>query len=250
MSKKQHKGQVALILVLIMTVVSGLAVSLASRSTIDTKIQETESEATQALLFAQSGLEQLIMNPAPSTMPNDNYYAVLSEIGSENLDIELMEKGSSIELNLLGADFSSLTGFAVYWGPSVGASAGQPALFISVVDSMGKITDYAYDYQGVNGFTRASDASGSYPKTTSKIGLTSSITKVTITVLGSSARIRVVPLDVGAVFPPQVKSIKSIGTVQSDDKTVKYGLQYDESSVDTVPAPFNYVLFSGGSILQ
>jgi hypothetical protein len=250
MVKKKHKGQVALILVLIMTVVSALAVSLASRSTIDTKIQEAQSEGVQALLFAQSGLEQLIMNPADSTAQNANYSAVMSETGGESLEIGLVSKGTSVELNLSGADFSRLTGFVVFWGPPTGSSGGQPAVYISVVDNSGKVTSYAYDYLGVNGFTRGTDVTGNYPKSTAKIGLTSDIAKVTITVLGATGQLKIVPMDAGAVFPPQVKSIKSVGTVQSDNKTVKYGLQYDESYVDTVPSVFNYALFSDGSIFQ
>lgn len=250
MVKKKHKGQVALILVLIMTVVSALAVSLASRSTIDTKIQEVESEGVQALLFAQSGLEKLIMNPADTTAQNANYSAVTTETGSESLEIGLISKGTSVELNLNGADFSNLTGFAVFWGPPSGTTGGQPAVFISVVDNAGKIVNYAYDYEGVNGFVRGTDVTGNYPKATPKISLTNDIVKATVTVLGSAGQLRIVPLDAGAVFPPQVKSMKSVGTVQSDNKTVKYGLQYDESFVDTVPSVFDYALFSGGGIFQ
>lgn len=245
---KKHKGQVALVLVLIMTVVSALAVSLASRSTIDTRIQQTESESSRALLFAQTGIEQLIMNPVAPTSgaPDTSYYAVKSDVGSNSYEVGLVETGSAVEVNLVGA--VNLTGFAVYWGP--GSSGGQPAVLISLVESSGKMTDYAYDYGGLNGFTAAGAGSEGYAKTSGTVPVTDAITKVRITVLGVPALLKVVPVGAGALFPSQIKSIKSIGSVQSDSNKVKYGLQYDESSTDTIPAVFDYALFSGGSIIQ
>ena len=245
---KQHKGQVALVLVLIMTAVSALAVSLASRSTIDTRIQQTETESVNALLFAQTGLEQLIMNPAAlsSGAPGTNYYAVKSEIGSDSLEVGLVETGGVVEVNLVGA--TGLTGFSVFWSP--GNSGGQPAVLISVLENLGKITDRAFAYNSDNGFTTASSGSGGYDKTSGTILLFGNETKARITVLGSPARLKVVPAGAGALFPSQIKSIKSVGSVQSDNKTVKYGLQYDESKSDTIPAVFDYALFSGGGIIQ
>lgn len=248
MKKDEHKGQVALVLVLIMTVVSALAVSLASRSTVDTRIQQSESLGVQALLFAQTGLEQLIMNPAPTSgAPGTNYYAVMSAVGSDNLEVGLMETGSLVEVSLEPTN-PALTGFTVYWGP--GDFGGQPAVFISLVESSGKITDYAYDYGGSNGFTAASVGSEGYAKSTGAIGLISTVVKVRIMVLGAPALLKVLPVGAGAVFPSQIISIKSIGSVQSDNKTVKYGLRYDESAVESVPSVFDYALFSGGSIIQ
>jgi hypothetical protein len=246
----QHKGQVALILVLIMTVVSALAVSLASRSTVDTRIQESESEGVQALLFAQTGLEQLIMNPAPSTAPDPNFFAVMSEVGSESVETGIVPTGSIFELNLEEADYGKLSAFSVYWGPDEANQNGKPAIFISLVESTGKITDYAYDYDGLNGFTPATVVSGSYPRTSGNILLNNRVRKVRFTALGTAARFRIVPVGSGAIFPSQIRSIKSVGSVASDNNTVKYGLQYDESATPGVPPVFDYALFSGGSISQ
>lgn len=244
---KQHKGQAALVLVLIMTAVSALAVSLASRSTIDSKIQQTETESVQALLFAQTGLEQLIMNPAETSgAPDTSYYAVTSDMGSESLELALVEPGSTAEVNLVGA--TNLTGFVVYWGPV--NTGEEPAIFVSKVEDTGIITDNAFDYGGLNGFTAAGAGSGGYVKTSGTVSVTSAVTKVRITVLGSSAKLKVVPVGVNSAFASQIMQIQSIGSVQSADKTVKYGLQYDESKSDAVPAVFDYALFSGGSISQ
>lgn len=246
---KQHKGQAAMVLVLIMTAVSALAVSLASRSTIDTKIQKTETEGVQALLFAQTGLEQLIMNPVAPTSgaPDTNYYAVSSDTGNTGLEVALVEKGSTVEINLAGS--ANLNGITVSWG-SVN-SGEEPAVLISLIDSFGVITDKAFAYNSDNGFTPAGNGSGGYAKTSGTVAVTVDDTKARITVLGFPARLKIVPVGgAGASFAYQTKSIKSTGSVLSVDKNVKYGLQYDESLADSVPTVFDYALFSGGSINQ
>lgn len=252
MKKDQHKGQVALVLVLVMTVASALAVSLASRSTVDTRIQQTETQSVQALLNAQTGIEQLILNQNDFTASEvDKYNAVRTDIGSNSFDIGRVDSGSSVEINLEGA-VAGLTNFIVYWKPDTGNPSAQPAVFISVISNSGAISDYAYDYAGVNGFLPASDTSNyGYAKVTSNIPLTPGVSKIIrITTLGSAALMRVVPIGASAVFPSQARSIKSVGSVKSEDDTVKYGLQYNESLNDTVPAVFDYALFSGGSIIQ
>ncbi len=248
---KQHKGQVALVLVLIMTIVSALAVSLATRSTVDTRIQQTETNSVQALVLAQSGIEQMLMNPSSTTISTPSYSASLVDTGMTTFSTGRIDPGSTVELNISGADFVTLTGFSVYWKNDVGNVGGQPALFISLVNNAGVITDFAYDYSGLNGFTAALDGSGlGFEKRTPKINLAATVSKVRITVLGAPAFMEIIPLDSGAIFPSQQKSIQSIGNVQSGSENIKYGLQYDESTSDTVPSIFDYALFSGGTIIQ
>ena len=249
MKKNIHKGQVALVLVLIMTVASALAVSLATRSTVDTRIQQTESESIQALLFAQTGIEQLVINPTAITAgePGTDYYAIKTDAGESSVEFGSLSTGSTVELSLLPPN-ASLTGMRVFWGPDNNNPGNRPAVFISVIQSSGVVTDYAFDYSGSNGFLSALPGSGSYPKTSGVIPVNSNVSKVRITVLGFPARLSVVP--VGASFPAQIKSIKSTGSTVSGADTVKYGLQYDESAADSVPSVFDYVLFSGGSIIQ
>lgn len=251
MKKDQHKGQVALVLVLVMTVASALAVSLASRSTVDTRIQQTETQSVQALLNAQTGIEQLILNQNDFEASEvDKYKAVRTDIGSNSFDVGRVDSGSSVEINLEGA-VTGLTNFIVYWKPDTGNPSAQPAIFISVISNSGAISDYAYSYTGENGFTSATTGDYGYAKKTSNIPLTPGVSKIIrITTLESAALMRVMPIGASAVFPSQARSIKSVGSVKSEDDTVKYGLQYNESLNDTVPGVFDYALFSGGSIIQ
>ncbi|HOX95892.1 MAG TPA: hypothetical protein PLI45_00710 [Candidatus Woesebacteria bacterium] len=254
-----HRGQVALVMVLIMTVLSALAVSLASRSTIDTRVQQTETESVQALIAAQTGLEQLIMS-TDTNVSTDTYVANKTTSGSESLDIGRVESGGTVELSLADADFSTLTGFAVYWSPEKSDPSGTPSVFISVVRNNSgtvSLSDYAYAYTEENGFTLAQSGSEEgYDKrsgdvSSDTIAVNSSVVGIRITVYGSPALVKVFPRGSdGAEFPPQLKSIRSVGSIESGDKTVKYGLQYEESENDTVPGIFDYVLFSGGSLIQ
>lgn len=244
MKKNQHKGQVALVLVLVMTVASALAVSMASRSTVDTRIQQTETQSVQALLNAQTGVEQLILNQGDYSADGTGYSAVRTDVGSTGFDIGRIDSGSSVEINLDNSP-AGLNGFTVYWKPDIGNPSSQPAVFISVISNLGAISDYAYDYTGANGFIAAA---GTLEKETPVITLSSTSKLIRITALGSAALMRIVPS--GATFPSQARSIKSVGSVDTEDKKVKYGLQYNESLKDTVPAVFDYALFSGGTIIQ
>ncbi len=251
MTKKIHQGQVALAIVLIMTVVSVLAISLASRSTVDSRIQQTESMGNQALLFAQSGVEQMLINPEASSLDGDGFQAVRLDEGSTGLEAGLVNPGESAEVSLTGADFSSLTGFKVYWGPESAVSTDQPAIYISVINSTGLISDVAYAYTAENGFLAGIDNSTTYPKNTNVINLSSTAKTIRVTALGAKTRLRVAPSgSAGAVFPAQTMAIKSTGILEAEDKQIKYGLRYEESLSPMVPSVFDYALFSGGSIVQ
>lgn len=249
MTKTIHKGQVALVMVLIMTVVSALAVSLATRSTVDTRIQQAESESVQALLLAQTGLEQLIMNPGVDTVgsPDSEYYAVRTDAGTGSVVAGLMNTGSTIEINLAEGS-PSLTGFSVYWGPDSANPTNQPSVFISQVNNKGGIFDRAYGYNSGNGFLKGEVGADGYALKTLVIPLELGVIKIRITILESPAIVKVVPS--GGSFPSQTVQIKSTGSVLSEGQKVKYGLQYEESTDANIPSVFDYALFSGGSISQ
>ena len=224
---------------------------MASRSTVDTRIQETETKSVQALIQAQTGLEQMMLNPMTTTINDATYTANKTDEGMSSFSTGLVSPGTTIDLNIEGADFGTLTGFGVYWKRDVDTTSGTPSILISMTSTSGVVIDYAYDYNGVNGFVAGLDGSTEgYEKRTPKINLSSNISKVRISVLGAAALMKIVPLEAGALFPTQIKSVKAVGLVDSDANSVKYGLQYDESATDAVPSVFDYALFSGGSIIQ
>jgi hypothetical protein len=249
----RHSGQVALVMVLIMTVVSAVAVSLAGRSTVDTRIQQMNVENTEALLTAQAGLEESIAKGIPVSGPlgvNGQYQVFLEERGSTGITSETINPGQVLEVNLEGV--TDVSGIKIYWRAAT--AGGTPAIFVSDVRESGLI-DYAFDTNGTGGFTTVvsggSFAGVNYDYVTpSPISIAAGVSrKLVITVLGSAASLGVEP--VGGELPSQVANYRAVGEVSSStENTVKYGIEYDESKTDQLPPVFDYVLFSGGSISQ
>ncbi|KKT30367.1 MAG: hypothetical protein UW16_C0012G0018 [Microgenomates group bacterium GW2011_GWC1_44_10] len=251
--KSVHTGQVALIVVLIMTVVSAMAVSVASRSTLETRIQQMNVENLEAQLTAQSGLENAVAkNQAISdgTLGDGKMYSVsLSDVGSTGISSETISAGEVFEVNLEGS--VGVTGVKIYWKKAGGSST--PAIFVSDIRA-NQIVDYAYDINGSNGFTVAG-AGGSIDgvtydyATSAPIAIGNNSKKLRITVLGASALLGIEPI--GGIFPAQTSKFRAIADVAAtDQKVVRYGIEYIESKTDQLPSVFDNVLFSGGSIVQ
>ncbi len=247
-----HSGQVALVMVLIMTVLSVVVVSLASRSTVETRVQEMGVESTGALLAAQAGLEQAVMTESAvsGTLDNDHSYDVSVDAeGVSGITTDRINPGEVVEVNLIGA--VSITGVKVYWKPI--SSGANPAVFVSDVRT-DRTLDYAYAPSNADGFTQVSSGGSfngvNYDFVTPSpiaVSLANSRT-LRIVVLGSPALIGVQP--VGGQFSPQIKHYRSVGNVGSGASNVKYGIEYEESATNQLPTIFEYALFSGGTIVQ
>lgn len=240
-------------MVLIMTVVSAIAVSLASRSTIETRIQEMNVENTEALLTAQAGLEESISknSPVSGTLGEGKQYQVtLADAGSTSITSEKINPGEAFEVSLDGA--VAVTGIKIYWKPAT--PSGVTAIFVSEVRA-NQILDYAYDANGSGGFTKVVSGGTfegvSYPYATPvPISIVPGISKkLRITILGAAAFLGIEP--VGGQLPAQFTNFKSVADVSSTSQNVvKYGIEYVESKTDQLPSVFDYALFSGGSINQ
>lgn len=251
MFNNNQPGQVALIMVLIVTVVSGVAVSVASRTTVETRIQQMNVENKEAILTAQAGLEEAISKNENVTGvygEGREYEVSISETGTGGITTEQVGSGESFEVNLSGA--SGVTGVKIYWRPAVAGTT--PALFISDVQSDQNI-DYAYDSEGSYGFTRVVSGGSlqgvNYDYVTpAPITIAADTRVLRITVLGASAFLGIEP--VGGLFPPQSTEYRSVADLASGERTVRYGIEYKESKTNLLPSVFDYALFSGGSIVQ
>jgi type II secretory pathway pseudopilin PulG len=250
--KTNHSGQVALIMVLIMTVVSAVAVSMASRSTVETRIQQMNVENTEAILTAQAGLEEsLTQNAAVTgTFGEGNSYAVTTaDTGSDSITTERINSGESFEVNLVGS--VGVTGIKIYWRAAT--SAGTPAIYVSDIRASNYV-DYAYDTNASNGFTLAGTGGTlqgvDYSYSTPVLNIVSGDSqKFRITVLQSAAYLGIQPI--GGLLPNQFTILRSVADVASSDQNVvRYGIEYVESKTNQLPSVFDYVLFSGGSIIQ
>ncbi len=249
--KANHSGQVALIMVLIMTVISAVAVSVASRSTVETRIQQMNVENTEALLAAQAGLEESIAKSTPvsGTFGTGQYQVSLNEAGSGSVISEKINPGETLEIDLDGA--VGVTGLKIFWKPAILGSF--PAIFVSDVRN-DQTLNYAYDATDSNGFTQALTGETlegvSYTYSTPVLVISQEFSKnLRITVLGSSAFLGIQPE--GGLLSPQSINFRAVADVASTNQNVvKYGIEYIESKSDQVPSVFGYVLFSGGSIVQ
>lgn len=250
--RKQHSGQVALIMVLIMTVISAVAVSMAGRATVETSVQEVDTQSSEAMLAASAGLEQASIaesNLSGVLETGKGFNVTVDTEGTNGVLSDKINPGQTLDVNLSGA--TGLTGVRVYWSPA--SSQDNPSLFISDVRT-DRIVDYAYDSVGANGFTKVSSG-GNLNGTLfsyvipAPISLSAATEKeLRIVVLGGAAFVGVEPI--GGSLPPQTRTYRSVGSVERGDSSVKYGIEYKESATDEVPSVFDYALFASGSIIQ
>jgi len=249
---RKDSGQIALIMVLIMTIVSAVAVSVAGRSTVETRVQQMDVESTQAFLAAQAGLEQAIAQnaavPTGAVASGQEYQVTKSIEGVSYIHSEKLNPGEVLEVDLTGA--SGVTAVNIYWKR---AGIGYPAIFVSDVRT-GAIVDYAYDTAGVNGFLANSngkvmDGVNYEYAIPSPISISVATSKMLrITMLSFAGFVGVEPI--GGTLPPQSNKYRAVGNVTSSNNNVKYGIEYSESTTNQLPPIFDYVLFSGGSIIQ
>jgi len=246
----QHGGQVALVMVLIMTVVSAVVVSVAGRVTTETRIQQLSKDSSEAFLTAQSGLEEAVSRQESlntTAVGEDRSYKVtLENIGQDGLLTDRVSAGSSIDIVLNGS--ASLQGVRIYWKS---VTSSPSALFVSkVMDS--SIVDLAYDTTGENGFTRVTSGGTlngvEFTHVTNQIDLDATVRRIRVFVYGGAAILGFQP--VGDTLPVQVVSYKSEGSVGTGAETIRYGLNYEESRDKRTPEVFDYALFSYGSIIQ
>lgn len=248
--QSHHSGQVALVMVLIMTVVSAVVVSVAGRVTTETRIQQLSKDSSDAFLTAQSGLEEAVSRQESlntTTVGDDRSYKVtLENKGQDGLLTDRISSGSSIDIVLNGS--ASLQGVRIYWKS---VTSSPSALFVSKI-SENQIVDLAYDTTGENGFTRVA-AGGNlngveFTNVTNQIDLDPSVERLRVSLYGGAAILGFQPI--GDTLPVQVVSYKSEATVGVGAETVRYGLNYEESRDKRSPEVFDYALFSYGSIIQ
>lgn len=234
-----QRGQVALIMVLIITVVGAIVVSFAGRVTSETRMQSILTDSSSAFLTAQSGLEEAMKKQTSVTnldLSGKSYNVNLSEVGKDALVANEVSPGTAVEVVLTGG--VGLTGVRVLWSSLTSKKA---TILVSVVGAS-STRDFAYDTEGNNGFTKVTEGAAQ------EIAIGPTDNLVRVTVFGGAARVIVEP--VGGLFPAQTLKYQSSGAVGLGNKQTVYGLEYEESKVNRLPEIFDYALFSYGSIIQ
>ncbi len=245
----KNKGQVALVMVLIMTVVSAVVVSVAGRATTETNVQRQSKDSSEAFLVAQTGLEDAIVNKSAVTGnigTEKAYSVVLENKGQGGLLTERVLSGTSVDIFL--ANSALLQGIKVYWK----SVTNNPSSISVTKITATTIEELAYDTLGLNGFTKVSTggalSGASFDHVTPQISMNSSVTRIRITVYGESAFLGVEPL--GDLLPVQAIVYRSESAVGLGEEKIKYGLSYEESKNAKTPEVFDYALFSTGTIIQ
>ncbi len=250
-----ESGQIALVLVLVMTVVGAAAISLAGRATIETRVQEINVDSSQAMLAAESGLEAALRNAPTDAVvtgsldANTSYRVEDSAVGSDYVTLSNLKNVETVEINLVGG---TGTGIDLFWeSDPAGIARG---LYVQVFSAAGVI-DYSI---APAGFGTGFDSSGiilnqtlgttnfDYRRTVPFTAGASTIMKVTV--LGGESTLGY--RSNGGTLANQLRRKTSVGTVVRGTDTVKQGFEYQESITDEVPNVFNYTLFSSGSIVQ
>jgi hypothetical protein len=249
MKSYNGKGQVALVMVLIMTVISAVVVSIAGRVTSETNIQRQSNESSDAFLAAQAGLEEALskkMSVSGVVGTDKSYNVVLDDLGEEGLLTEAIPTGSSVDIVLNASPL--LQAIKVYWRS---LSNSPSAILVSRITATG-IGEFGYSTLGADGFTRINSggvlSGAEFSYVTPQIALDTTVQRIRITVYGAASFLGIEPI--GDLLPIQVISYKAESSVGLGDQKIKYGLQYEESKNVKSPEVFDYALFSMGSIIQ
>ena len=254
MERRTDSGQIALILVLIMTVVGTAAISLAGRTVVETRVQEINVDSTQAMLAAEAGLEQALKvaptGPYSGNIDANTTFDVADQVvGTDYAIIGPFKSGEMWEVNLTGATGSSIN---LYWESSPD-DGSQRGLYVSVVDAAG-IADYPIAPVGfASGFDNTINTNLTlggrvfdYERAIPYVAGTSTAMRVMVlggdTVLGFQAA--------DGSLTAQVRQKTAVGTVVRGNEATKQGLGYYESIADQVPGVFGFTLYSGTSIIQ
>ena len=252
--KKRDSGQIALILVLVMTVIAGATVALSGRTTVETRVQEINVDSSQAMLAAESGLEQALKNYPSAAVtgtlgPNSSFSVGDSVVAANQNIYKGIKRGETVEIFTTGQ--VGVGSVNVYWSP-VGTDTTPRAIFVTEVRPTG-LKDYAFDTVGGagTGFSVAGPGANGFTYS-ANIPIDVTTTEVRVTVLGGDS-------DVGFTanagsLPPQLRDKPVVGTVTrgtgAKQEKVQYGIDYKQSINGEIPEVFEYALFSGKSISQ
>lgn len=255
MRRENEKGQVALIVVLAVTVAGTLAVSLASRTTVGLRTESRDIEGVQALKGAESGVEEALFNEEAiqGSVGDVNYVADYDYVGDGGfVSAGLVQPGDVMEIAVEGAADKPAQ-LRVYFSSQAGS-----ALKIARYDDNAGV--YSVDYTTVdsdadrmadNGFDEVADDQG---YTFSAVGFQNlysvasdelSTSFFRIMVLYEPTMIGVEP--VGGDLPDQQVVVSSTGVVQDTNTVRTVELRKEK---ERVPAAFDHVLYSNSGLVQ
>ncbi len=271
--KDSQKGQVLLIVLLVISVILVVGLSVVSRSVTDIKISQQSQESARALWVAMSGLEKAIRANSSGTVEFPTVDNITNEVRREDIggQPELIYQGNyfqngSMTLWLLSHDDSGnlvvpnpYTGpskLKFFWGES--GSGEKPALEATLIYKSGAsflAKRFAYAPPDLAAATHFDEAAGSCSLAGTDFSYCSAVVDLPAGVVPYLVRIKLLlndsspPVGVsspdGSSFPIQGYCFVSTATVQESGITrVPKECRY----WPTTPQIFDYLLYSGGDI--
>lgn len=240
----RQKGQIGLVVLLVMTALLSVGVGAVSKSTRDLKITRQDVEASQAFNAAEVGIEKaLLAIELGSYNTTENLSNVIDtvDVSYQITDMHTLEM-SLVENKAIMVDVSSAAGNSVVidWGidqicPNI------PSLVVTVHNVLGgdsEVDRYAFNActDDTNGF----DNTG--PSVT--IGpILAGDQMIRIKAVGGDTNVVVT----GGSLPLQYHKVES--TARNSETGVTKKIQVNKG-LPTTPSVFDYVLFSGTTITK
>lgn len=265
-SNSSQRGQIALIIILLMVVIGTIALSVVSRSVVDIGISTQEENKIRAFSQAEAGIEDLLTQglgtifigqpEGTGTLGSGedqiSYNYKIESVGSGAdgwiLD-EPLANGETTEIKLQGGGANPAS-LKFYWINTAFSDQQTPkaALEISVYNSDNTMSRYAVAASGEatadNGFSAGSGGGavgGKNYQSTYDVILGATATLVRVKALYNRASLAVVPQ--GGSLPVQGYQVTVTGQQQSNTAAVQV--------VQALPANagiFDYVLWSGSGL--
>jgi len=270
MVKESNRGQIALIILLFMAVILTIGISVATRTTEDVSVSRKEEETTRVFNAAEAGIESAlglatplpdlpyigdVYNPAPYTFSVPDSLTYDYQIEKDDILEVIVPQGNTIDVNVSGV--SGTDGLWIDWGePTAGCSAG--GIVVAIYNAAGPtVRRWGFIGAGcvsgdnfIDTFVIAPPGSawrlalgfGLVP------GFTSNDVLLRIRATYADMPIRITPRGGWvASFPPQQYNIESEGTKALTGETRAI---LTTRTNPFIPSIFDYVVFSGSSLIQ
>lgn len=251
----KRRGQVGLLLLVVMGLVVGIALSLASRSLGDTVLSRQESESAKAFRLAETGIEQALNQlrqgtvPETLNLPGDGVFSGNARVGEQNSFGLYVKEGEQAHLDVTGyvgnLDITWTRTADTRENPescSEGSGNAPAAIEVIAHRSDGTASFTYYNPNGCalgNNFDASSPGNSGYRSRVNTYGVSVGTVAVRIRPIYADATIQVT----GSGLLTQLYLIQSQaeGGDARKEIEVKRGL-------DAPASVFDYAIFSGSSI--
>ncbi|OGY16320.1 MAG: hypothetical protein A2784_01340 [Candidatus Chisholmbacteria bacterium RIFCSPHIGHO2_01_FULL_48_12] len=254
-----EKGQVALIVLLVMVVMLTLGISVAQRGVTDVRISKQEEDSARAFQAAEAGVEEALstLSSSEGEFGEDvSYNAQVTEAGTTGFVVgQPVAGGETVVVNLAQAS-PSLSGLNLYFMEQGkdDCLTNPAAIEVSVIEKVGsqtRVRREGFDVQDRdNNFTLVAGGSYAFEGKTwcgkATLNLIGNDEEVRIKVWYNRATIGGGPRPAGATLGNQYVAVESVGKTEGG---VTRAVQVQRGEPQ-LPPMFDYALWSGGGIVK